>query len=78
MPKRGVRSFKDFSIDDKDFLDATCLMKASIGGHIEVVSLLLTFGANPRVINKKGETALSKAVKQENLEVCIRLLVSKA
>lgn len=56
----------------------TCLMKAAMSGHLEVVELLLTYGANPRITNPKGETALSLAILEEKIGVCERLLVAKS
>ena len=53
-------------------------MKASINGHLKIVELLLRFGANPRVENARNETALTLAVIQENLDICERLIISKA
>ena len=55
-----------FDIDGPDYLSLTPLMKASINGHIEVVNLLLKFGANPRKKNKRMESALALACMQEN------------
>jgi ankyrin repeat protein len=50
-----------FDIDGEDSLTLTPLMKASINGHIEIVKLLLRFGANPRKKNKRGESSLALA-----------------
>ena len=50
-----------FEIDDEDSLTLTPLMKASINNHLEIVKLLLRFGANPRKKNKRGESALAMA-----------------
>lgn len=53
-------------------------MKAAMNGHLEIVEQLLTFGANPRISDAKGETALTLACVQENYKVCERLLIAKA
>jgi ankyrin repeat protein len=37
-------------------------MKASINNHIEIVSILLQFGANPRITTERGESSLTLAV----------------
>ena len=36
----------------------TALMYASMGGHTEIVRLLLAAGADPHLLNPSGETAL--------------------
>ena len=69
---------KEFHIDDKDDQGTTCLMKAAINGYVEIVELLLTFGANPRVCNRLGETALTMAVLEKKIKVCEKLLVARA
>jgi len=67
-----------FHIDEKDNLSLTSLMKASINNHIEIVRLLLKFGASPRVTTSRGESSLTLACMQENLEICERLIVAAA
>ena len=67
-----------FDIDSEDSLTLTALMKASINGHLEIVKLLLKFGANPRKKNKHMESALALACMQENLGICERLIIAKA
>ena len=52
-------------------------MKASINGHLKIVELLLRFGASPRIINNRGESALTLACMQENYTICERLLIAK-
>jgi ankyrin repeat protein len=42
-------------------------MKASINNHIEIVKILLNFGANPRIKTSSGESSLTLACMQENL-----------
>jgi len=51
----------NFNIDSLDFKGQSCLMKASLLGYVEVVTLLLRFGANPKLINQRWETALTLA-----------------
>ena len=53
-------------------------MKASSNGHIRIVELLLRYGADPRVTNARGESALTLSCLQENFEICQRLIVAKA
>ena len=67
-----------FDIDGEDSLTLTPLMKASINGHLEIVKLLLRFGANPRKKNKRGESSLALACMQENFHICERLIYAKA
>jgi uncharacterized protein len=50
-----------FDIDVKDHLSLTSLMKASINDHLEIVKLLLNFGANPRIRTANGESSLTLA-----------------
>lgn len=76
MRDRGKASA--FEIDDEDALTLTPLMKASINGHLDIVKLLLRFGANPRKKNKRGESALAMACMQENVKICERLLFAHA
>jgi len=51
----------------------TALMAAAMEGHTEVVSNLLSEGADPTVVNQSGKTALDIAKKEGNSEV-VRLL----
>eukprot|EP00347_Sterkiella_histriomuscorum_P019677 403340709 len=67
-----------FDIDCLDDVSLTPLMKASINGHLEIVKLLLKFGANPRKKNKRQESALALACMQENTAICERLIIAKA
>ena len=57
------RKYKtDFNIDAKDKLSLTPLMKASINNHVEIVKMLLNYGANPRIKTERGESSLTLAV----------------
>jgi ankyrin repeat protein len=53
-------------------------MKAAINNHLELVKMLLMFGANPRTKTKSGESSLTLACMQENVEICRRLIISDA
>ncbi len=75
---RAKQARAAFEIDSEDALTLTALMKASINDHIDIVTLLLRFGANPRKKNKRGESALALACMQENVSICERLLVARA
>ena len=46
--------------------------------NFEIVEILLIFGANPRLKNNSGETALSIACIHENYKICEKLLVARA
>jgi uncharacterized protein len=67
-----------FDIDVKDELDMTSLMKAAINNHLEIVKLLLMFGANPKVKTKTGESALTLACMQENKQIVEKLIIARA
>lgn len=53
-------------IEAKDCLDVTPLMKASLNGHANTVRLLLAQGADPTLINKQCQTALSWAEERKH------------
>lgn len=53
-------------------------MKASINNHVEIVKMLLNYGANPRIKTERGESSLTLAVMQENREICEQLILAKA
>ena len=76
MKKKGHS--EGFDIDVKDKLSLTCLMKSSINNHIEIVNILLRFGASPRITTDRGESSLTLAVMQENLEICEKLIIAQA
>ena len=67
-----------FDIDVKDNLSLTCLMKASINNHLEIVKLLINFGANPRTVTQNGESSLTLACMQENYGICQALIIARA
>ena len=56
----------------------TSLMKACMNGHVEIVKLLLSFGANPRTENKHKDSSLLIAISAGNVDICERLIVAKA
>ena len=79
--KQGIeleRGPSHFEIDCKDNTQTTSLMKASSNGHIRIVELLVRYGADARVTNARGESALTLACLQENFAICQRLIVAKA
>lgn len=53
-------------------------MKACMNGHLEIVEMLLQFGANPRLENDLGETALSLSCFQQHVEICQRLVIANS
>lgn len=59
--KRKSDKASVFNIDVPDFLSLTSLMKASINNHLEIVQMLLNFGASPRITTQRGESALTLA-----------------
>lgn len=67
-----------FNIDVEDSLSLTSLMKASINNHLQIVQMLLNYGASPRKTTLRGESALTLACMQENAEICERLIIAKA
>lgn len=68
--REDLRSKGLFSIDAMDKLGMTSVSKAAMGGHSDIVGILLKFGANPRLENSKGETALALACMNENHIIC--------
>ena len=54
----------------------TALMKAAMGGYLDVVCFLVDHGADIHIKNKDGETALMRAAWGGRLEV-VKFLVSK-
>lgn len=75
---RATKSDEIFDIDEPDMLSLTALMKASINNHLEIVKLLLNFGANPRIRTKNDESSLTLACMQENLKIVEKLIIAKA
>ena len=62
-------------VNQKDNLGETPLHLAAFSGHIEVIDLLITHGADVRIKNKAGKTPLQKASKVGHEEI-VNLLVS--
>ncbi|XP_071845851.1 NAD-capped RNA hydrolase NUDT12-like isoform X1 [Apostichopus japonicus] len=65
--------FNDKRITDVDIRDNqgwTALMLASRNGHHEMVKYLLHFGANAKLVNKSGQTALQIAEFWSHSECC--------
>ena len=54
----------------------TCLMKAAINNFYQILDILLNFGANPRIHNIRGDSALSLACMNENFKIAERLIVA--
>jgi ankyrin repeat protein/uncharacterized protein YegL len=54
----------------------TCLWIACDGGHVDIVTYLLEYGADPNVQNIKGDSALIPACQKGN-ETIVRLLLDK-
>jgi len=56
----------DSSLGDTELPDlrrgATPLIWATVCGHVEIIKLLLSAGANPNAIDRKGHTALHYAL----------------
>ena len=46
--------------------------------RVEIVDILLNFGANPLAMNSNGETALIFACFQENLIICQKLIAARS
>ena len=67
-----------FDIDCRDKLNLTPLMKAATFGYFDIVLKLLKFGANPRLKNNNGESALALSCMQENHKICEKLIMAKA
>ncbi len=61
------------NIDEVDNNGETCLMAASKKGHIDVIKILLQFGANQSIVGNLNKTAYDYAVESGNTEVA-RLL----
>jgi hypothetical protein len=65
---------KGHKIDQQGFLGVTALMRASYKGHINIVGLLLSFGASVAIKDEGSATALHYAVRAGNLEI-VHLLI---
>ncbi len=57
-------------------INDTALHTAVYGGNIEIVKLLLQYGANPSLRNNQGYTALQCAAQANRVEIC-RLLADR-
>lgn len=56
----------------------TSLMVAALGGHSEVVKLLLEHGADPTMVDENGGTALENALKVKDIEAAQALVEAGA
>jgi len=65
---------KDILDHQEEQFQYTCLIKASEIGRTTVVEALIANGANVNLINKYGESALSRAAEKGFVD-CARLLV---
>jgi hypothetical protein len=63
-----------FPLDARDAQGCTALLRASGGGHAEIVSLLLARGADATLSAHTGASCLSAAVSARR-EACVRLLL---
>lgn len=64
----------DVNAPSKDNKEYTALMYAAEAGHLKIIDLLLTGGANINATNKAGDTSLHRAAMCANLDVC-KLLI---
>jgi hypothetical protein len=63
-----------FALNARDAQGCTALLRASGGGHTEIVALLLTRGADASLMAHTGASCLSAAVSGRR-EACVRLLL---
>ena len=66
---------KETNVDIQDNDGWSALMFACQQGHYKMVELLLKYNADPDLLNAEGESALSLALQQENVEVITLLEV---
>mmetsp|Transcript_2823 Transcript_2823/g.4235 ORF Transcript_2823/g.4235 Transcript_2823/m.4235 type:complete len:367 (+) Transcript_2823:140-1240(+) len=59
--------FRDGNPNSRDEEGSTCLMWAAWGGHVEMMKVLLNYGANVNLRNVVGSTALHFSVQSENI-----------
>ncbi|KAH9877542.1 hypothetical protein IAQ61_002909 [Plenodomus lingam] len=62
-------STRRVQIDRQDDVGRTALMWAASYGYLDVVQLLVSWGANLHITNQKGQTAADVAKSQEHMEV---------
>jgi len=60
---------KDFDINYLDDNDNTFLMKAAAFGRSDILLLLINGGADLKIVNKQGYTALDLAQKYDNIAI---------
>jgi hypothetical protein len=65
-----------FALDARDAQGCTALLRASGGGHAEIVALLLARGADATLVAHTGASCLSAAVSARR-EACARLLLEQ-
>jgi serine/threonine-protein phosphatase 6 regulatory ankyrin repeat subunit B len=69
-----VNGTSGVDIDSKDVFGQTPLMNAATYGHEEVVSFLLSKGANASLVDNRGRNALTIA-RDENEEECVKVIL---
>ena len=74
---RELLNFQPAAINRKSLIGSTALMYAARNNHVEVVDLLLQFGADVSIKSHKGSTALSIA-KRFGHEAVISSIESKS
>ncbi len=67
--KGKVAKLNFFSVHSRDDYGDSPIMHASIGGHVRVVELLLSKGANPNDKNQYGESPIMWASRQGHASV---------
>ena len=77
-PQRTVGALDEQSVDDRDEIDQTPLIIASQHGCIEIVALLLKYGANIEHQNQQCETALISAAQEGHTDIVKLLLEAGA
>lgn len=75
---RALLALKKLNRDERDNTGTNALLYAVHNGDIEMVNLLLTFGANPNVADNLGNTPLHYAAKDNNTEMAELLIVAAA
>ena len=64
------------ALDHADSRDMTPLMKAAENGHIDVVRALLELGADPHMVDRRGQTA--KTIAQRENQTVIAGVIEMA
>jgi ankyrin repeat protein len=64
-------------VNQQDFNGDTAMHDAARFGHVNVVEALLNAGGNPAIKNKKGESVIELALKQDKFDVAQCILKSQ-